>query len=130
MNILGSFPCYNPINSSTSKSTDNRTQTRPITTPTNNTYPSFLNGIPPIHFPLPPLPPPILIPSHSKRSIPTTKKRPRLTAQVRSEILKLKANKPTVFAWEIQQNLLQNGICTGQTLPNVNSSYFIIFLNL
>ena len=56
-------------------------------------------------------------PSHSSK---TTTKRPRLTAHLRSEILKLKRQKPTAFAWEIQQNLLQQGICTSQTLPSVN----------
>jgi hypothetical protein len=55
------------------------------------------------------------------------KKHPRLTAQLRNEILKLKANKPTVFVWEVQQTLLQNGICTAQTLPHVNLKYFEIF---
>jgi hypothetical protein len=126
--ILASFPHYNPINSSTSlsttnnnKSTDSLRQTQSINTPTNNNYPSFFNIIPPINFSLPP---PLSIPSnstsHHKRSIPSIKKRPRLTAQLRNEILKLKATKPTVFVWEIQQNLLQNGICTAQTLPNVN----------
>lgn len=56
-------------------------------------------------------------PSHSSK---TTTKRPRLTAHLRSEILKLKRQKPTAFAWEIQQNLLQQGICTSQTLPSTN----------
>jgi len=117
-----SFPCYNPMTAPNNKSTDNllstRTQMESINTPTNDNYPSFLNAIPPINFSLPP---PSAIPtnstSHKKRSIPSTKKRPRLTAQLRNEILKLIANKPTVFVWEIQQTLLQNGICTAQTLP-------------
>jgi len=85
----------------------------------NNPYPPFFNLIPPINFSLPP---PSSIPTHtSKRSIPSKlNKRPRLTAHIRSEILKLKSTKPTVFVWEIQQNLLQNGICTSQTLPTVS----------
>ncbi len=89
----------------------------------NNRYPPFFNLIPPTDFSLPP---PSSIPNHmishsTKRSKPSKiNKRPRLTAHIRSEILKLKANKPTVFVWEIQQNLLQNGICTSQTLPNVS----------
>jgi hypothetical protein len=92
----------------------------------NNPYPPFFNPIPPTNFSLPPPPPPPLsIPNHmishsTKRSIPSKiTKRPRITAHIRSEILKLKATKPTIFVWEIQQNLLQNGICTSQTLPNV-----------
>lgn len=89
----------------------------------NNSYPSFFNLIPPINFSLPP---PSSIPTHtishtSKRSIPSKiNKRPRLTAHIRSEIVKLISIKPTIFAWEIQQNLLQNGICTSQTLPTVS----------
>ena len=94
----------------------------------NNPYPPFFNLISPTNYSLPhPLPPPPpsnhhIISHHStKRSIPSKiNKRPRLTAHIRNEILKLKANKPTVFVWEIQQNLLQNGICTSQTLPNVS----------
>jgi len=57
--------------------------------------------------------------SQQKRSIHSVKKSARLPAQLRNEILKLKATKPTVFVWEIQQMLLQNGICTAQTLPHV-----------
>jgi len=128
--ILASLPHYNPINSSTSlsatnnnnKSTDNLSGS--INAPHTTNYPSFFNIIPPMNFSLPS---PLSIPSnsisHSKRSIPSSKKRPRLTAQLRNEILKLKANKPTVFVWEIQQTLLQNGICTAQTLPDVNIKY-------
>jgi hypothetical protein len=120
--ILASFPRYNPIDSSTTLSaTNNKSTVGSINTPTTNNYPSFFNIIPPVNFSLPP---PLSIPSnstsHHKRSIPSRKKRPRLTAQLRNEILKLKANKPTIFVWEIQQNLLQNGICTAQTLPHVN----------
>jgi hypothetical protein len=134
LSILASLPHYNPINSSTSLSATNNnnnkstaTLTGSINTPSTNNYSSFFNMIPPINFSLPP-PPHLSIPSnstsHQKRSIPSTKKRPRLTAQLRNEILKLKANKPTIFVWEIQQTLLQNGICTAQTLPDVNMKYF------
>jgi len=119
-----SFPRYNPMNSiptANNKSTESLTQTGSIN-PSNH-YSPFFNIIPPINFSLPP--PPLSIPSnstsHHKRSVPSSKKRPRLTAQLRNEILKLKANKPTIFVWEIQQNLLQNGICTAQTLPRATA---------
>jgi len=90
----------------------------------NNPYPSFFNIIPPANFSLPSSSsssiPNHMISHSTKRSIPSKiNKRPRITAHIRSEILKLKANKPTIFVWEIQQTLLQNGICTSQTLPNV-----------
>lgn len=52
-------------------------------------------------------------------------KRPRLTARIRSEILKIKSSRPTISIWEIQQSLLQNGTCTSPTLPNVKISFFI-----
>ncbi|CAF4053718.1 unnamed protein product [Rotaria sp. Silwood2] len=130
--ILASFPCYNPIDLSTSqsatnnKSTDslssNRTQTESINTLPTNTYSSFFNIIPPMNVPLISTQPSTISSnsvSHKKHSNPSIKKRPRLTAQLRNEILKLKANQPTVFVWEIQQILLQNGICTAQTLPSV-----------
>ncbi|CAF3941193.1 unnamed protein product, partial [Rotaria sp. Silwood1] len=86
----------------------------------------FYNIIPPINFSLAPSSsssiPNQTISQTSKSSIPSKKtKRPRLTAHIRNEILKLKTNNPTVFVWEIQQNLLQNGICTAQTLPSVGS---------
>jgi hypothetical protein len=93
----------------------------------NSNYPSFFNTIPPMNFSF--VPPAVSIPSNStssrrKRSIPSSKKHSRLTVQLRNEILKLKGNKPTIFVWEIQQNLLQNGICTAQTLPHVNFQSF------
>ncbi|UJR31458.1 hypothetical protein I4U23_018948 [Adineta vaga] len=120
------FPHYNPTGSSISQSTINtksaeiRSTAQPINTPLNHNYSPFLNILPPIHFSLPPLPPTI-VPSKSKRSIPTSKRRPRVTPRLRYEILKLKANKPTMFVWEIQQTLLENGICTSQTLPNTTT---------
>ncbi|CAF5081162.1 unnamed protein product, partial [Rotaria magnacalcarata] len=127
-----SFPCYNPINSSTSqssttnKSTDSlsssRAQTDSINTLRTHNYPSFFNVIPPINVPEPTTQSSIISSSsvfHSKHSNSLIKKqRPRLTAQLRNEILKIKANQPTAFVWEIQQILLQNGICTSQTLPS------------
>ncbi|CAF1070036.1 unnamed protein product [Adineta steineri] len=133
--ILASFPSYNPIHSSTLQSTtstkpsDNRssirTHTEPINTPMNSShnYSSFLNIMPPLHFPLPPLPPSssASISSKPKHPISSTRKRPRLTAQLRSEILKLKASRPAAFVWEIQQSLLQNDICTRQTLPHATA---------
>jgi hypothetical protein len=79
-----------------------------------------------MNFPLPSSSIPLNSKAQQKHSIPSVKKHPRVTAQLRDEILKLKANKPTVFVWEIQQTLLQNGICTAQTLPRVNSKIFQI----
>ncbi|CAF4473696.1 unnamed protein product [Rotaria sp. Silwood2] len=119
-----SYPSYNPLTSSSSQLTTNDKSTvnsRVSQMASNNPYPSFYNIIPPINFSLAP---PSSIPNRtisetSKLSVPSIKiKRPRITANIRNEILKLKANKPTVFVWEIQQNLLQNGICTAQTLPS------------
>ena len=60
---------------------------------------------------------PTTLTSHLKRS---RKKRSHLDEHIRGEILKLKAKKPTVFVWEIQQSLLRNGFCTSQTLPSVS----------
>lgn len=119
---LASFPHYNPISSSaTPPTTNNKSTPGLLNSSSTNNYSSFLNLIPPANFSLPsPLSIPSNSTSHHKRSVPSNKKRPRLTAQLRHEILKLKANKPTVFVWEIQQILLQNGICTAQTLPHVN----------
>ncbi|CAF1619762.1 unnamed protein product, partial [Didymodactylos carnosus] len=42
----------------------------------------------------------------------------RVTQRIIQEILNLKQKCPTMFAWEIQQRLLQNGICTAQNLPS------------
>ncbi|CAF3352662.1 unnamed protein product [Rotaria socialis] len=117
-----SYPSYSPITSSQLTANDKSTvNSRVSQMASNNPYPSFYNIIPPINFPL--TPPSSIVTSTisqaSKLSVPSKKsKRPRLTAHVRNEILKLKANKPTIFVWEIQQNLLQNGICTAQTLPS------------
>lgn len=114
------------MNSSTTQlSTTNKTAYHLPSTRTHSNYPPFFNIIPPINVSLPPVQPSssaisLNSISQQKHSNPSIKKRPRLTAQLRNEILKLKATKPTVFVWEIQQNLLQNGICTSQTLPNVN----------
>jgi hypothetical protein len=99
----------------------------PTTTPN---YPSFFNIIPPMNFSYPPPPPPSASSSsHQKYSIPSRKKHQRLTTQLRHEILQLKANKPTIFVWEIQQTLLQNGICTAQTLPNVSEIFPLLLFN-
>lgn len=55
-------------------------------------------------------------------NLPSTRprKRSRLTPHLRNEILRLKAQKSTIFVWEIQQILLQTGICTSQTVPSVS----------
>ncbi len=121
--FLGSLPRYNLIPEINNKSTENLPSLGSI----NPHYPSFFNMIPPMNFSF--TPPTVSIPTnststHRKRSIPSSKKRPRSTFKLRNEILKLKANKPTIFVWEIQQNLLQNGICTAQTLPHVNIQSF------
>ena len=104
--------------------------------PSNPIYPSYFPPIPPTNYSLlpPPPPPPLPLPptsstnrtvsqsaSTSQRLMPSKiNKRPRLTAPIRREILKLKGSQPSLFIWEIQQKLLQNGICTSQTLPTVN----------
>ncbi|CAF3634348.1 unnamed protein product [Rotaria sp. Silwood1] len=121
-----SYPSYNPITTSSSQISINdksSMNSRVSQMASNNSYPSFYNIIPPINFSLAPSSsssiPNQTISQTSKSSIPSKKtKRPRLTAHIRNEILKLKTNNPTVFVWEIQQNLLQNGICTAQTLPS------------
>ena len=101
----------------------------------NLSYPSFYNTLPPTNYsllPPPPLPP---LPSHTvlhcqraAQSIPVKKpKRPRLTARIRSEIIKIKSSKPSIFIWEIQQNLIKTGVCTSQTVPNVKKSHPVSF---
>ena len=117
-------------NKSTVSLLSTQTQTEAISTLSTNNYRSYYNFIPSMNISSPSS----SSLSHQKRSIPSTKKRSRLTAQLRQEILKLKVDKPTMFAWEIQQNLLQNGLCTAQTLPcvsfcifpNVNIKYFFL----
>ena len=129
--LASSFTSYNPMNSS--PSSQPLTQTKPPTgsqvqqTASNSTYSPFSYVLPhPVSFNYPPPPPSnsSTVDRTSKRSLPSKiSKRPRLTAHLRSEILKLKAAKPTVFVWEIQQNLLLNGICTAQTLPSVSDLF-------
>ena len=114
--ISASYSSYNPISSLNDKSSVN-SRIPPMSS--TNTYPPFFNLLPAMNFSLP-LPSAASVPI-SKRSVPSKiSKRLRVTAHIRNEILKLKSTKPTVFVWEIQQNLLQNGICTAQTLPNVS----------
>ncbi|CAF1039867.1 unnamed protein product [Adineta ricciae] len=108
-----SYSSYNPMSSLNDKTSVN---SRIPSMSSTNTYPPFFNLLPAMNFSLP-LPSAASVPI-SKRSVPSKIKRPRVTAHIRTEILKLKTTKPTVFVWEIQQNLLQNGICTAQTLPN------------
>ncbi len=123
--ILDSYVSYNPTTADKS-ALNSRVSQMASNTPS---YSPFFNLIPPTNYSLPPPPPPPLpsssisnpLNSHHPPKRSKINKRPRLTAQIRSEILKLKANKPTIFVWEIQQNLLQNGTCTSQTLPNVCS---------
>ena len=136
--LASSFTSYNPMDSSSSQPL---TQTKPSTgsqvqqTASNSTYSPFSYVLPhPVSFTYPSVPPPLPpssssshgsnVDRSSKRSLPSKiSKRPRLTAHLRSEILKLKAAKPTIFVWEIQQNLLLNGICTAQTLPSVSDLF-------
>ena len=113
--FLASYPRYNSV--------------KPTEHSTTNPYPSFLNPIPSVNVPF--VPPSVPATSSStrstqrKRSIPSnSRKRPRLTAQLRNEILQIRANRPTIFIWEIQQILIENGICTTQNLPHVNCSIF------
>lgn len=119
--ILGSYSSYNPMTSSQlSNSNKTNVNNRVSDMASSNPYPSFYNIIPPINFSLNP-PSTMLSSQPLKNSLPSKKStRPRLTANIRNEILKLKTNKPTIFVWEIQQYLLQNGICTPQTLPSVS----------
>ena len=95
-------------------------------------YSSYLNMMHPIHFNMPSLNVATASMNHVvKRSLPSkTTKRSRLTAHLRSEILQLKAQKPTIFVWEIQQNLLQKGICTAQTIPSVRHCFIFIIIHL
>ena len=123
--ISAPHPPYNPINMISSQLTTNlkamvNSQLSQIAS--DNHYSSFHNIMPPMNFSLlssSSVSNHMIVPT-SKHLIPSKiNKRSRLTAQIRNEILKFKANNPSLFVWEIQQNLLLNGICTAQTLPNV-----------
>lgn len=74
-----------------------------------------------IHLPSTSMPSTETKPSHSSR-----RKSPRLTSALRKEILQLREMKPTIFAWEIRQALLERGPRTAQTLPSVSFSIFIV----
>ncbi|CAF0810604.1 unnamed protein product [Didymodactylos carnosus] len=55
-----------------------------------------------------------------------SKMKQRVTQRIIQEILNLKQKCPTMFAWEIQQRLLQNGICTAQNLPSANAIHRVL----
>ncbi|CAF1643794.1 unnamed protein product, partial [Didymodactylos carnosus] len=54
------------------------------------------------------------------------KTKQRITQRITQEILNLKQKCPTIFAWEIQQQLLQNGICKPQNLPSANTIHRVL----
>jgi len=126
------YPGSNPftINPGTSSTNDKTIPTTQMTS-VNNNYSHLFNVVPPLNFTIPTTTP-LAPPSHRnrplKRSLPSTTssssniaKRQRLTGHLRTEIMKIKASKPSAFAWEIQQTLLQNGICTAQSLPSATT---------
>jgi hypothetical protein len=52
--------------------------------------------------------------------------KPRVaTAEVVSKISQYKRECPSIFAWEIRDRLLQEGVCTNDNIPSV--SRFVVF---
>ena len=43
------------------------------------------------------------------------------TAPVVDSIIRYKEESPTMFAWEIRDKLVQDGICTAENVPSVSS---------
>lgn len=55
--------------------------------------------------------------------------KPRVaTAEVVSKISAYKRECPSIFAWEIRDRLLQEGVCTNDNIPSVSIYNFIIII--
>lgn len=53
--------------------------------------------------------------------------KPRVaTAEVVSKISQYKRECPSIFAWEIRDRLLQEGVCTNDNIPSVSAFYIYI----
>lgn len=51
--------------------------------------------------------------------------KPRVaTAEVVSKISQYKRECPSIFAWEIRDRLLQEGVCSNDNIPSVSSKFF------
>lgn len=54
--------------------------------------------------------------------------KPRVaTAEVVSKISLYKSECPSIFAWEIRDRLLQEGVCTNDNIPSVSTACIIRF---
>ncbi|KAL1114768.1 hypothetical protein AAG570_007592, partial [Ranatra chinensis] len=57
--------------------------------------------------------------------------KPRVaTAEVVSRISQYKRECPSIFAWEIRDRLLAEGVCTNDNIPSVSTLYVYNFTNL
>lgn len=51
--------------------------------------------------------------------------KPRVaTAEVVSKISSYKRECPSIFAWEIRDRLLQEGVCTNDNIPSVSKQFY------
>lgn len=53
--------------------------------------------------------------------------KPRVATQpVVNKIAEFKRECPSIFAWEIRDRLLSEGVCNNDNIPSVSSLYFVI----
>jgi hypothetical protein len=45
-----------------------------------------------------------------------------------AKIAEIKGENPSIFAWEIRERLLNDGVCTQDNLPSVNYNLFIFII--
>lgn len=56
--------------------------------------------------------------------------KPRVaTAEVVSKISMYKSECPSIFAWEIRDRLLQEGVCSNDNIPSVSIPFFVFFFH-
>lgn len=54
--------------------------------------------------------------------------KPRVaTTEVVNKISQYKRECPSIFAWEIRDRLLQDGVCTNDNIPSVSNVYIFIY---
>ncbi len=46
-----------------------------------------------------------------------------------AKIAEIKAENPSIFAWEIRERLLNDGVCTQDNLPSVNFEQISVFFS-
>ncbi|XP_023289065.1 paired box protein Pax-6-like [Orussus abietinus] len=57
--------------------------------------------------------------------------KPRVaTAEVVSKISLYKSECPSIFAWEIRDRLLQEGVCTNDNIPSVSTNLCVVYLRV